>query len=105
MTAQGHDEEEEAPVFQACITAYPDVFATLDELDLDLLPTMTSLSDGRSSIEAILRPDQLAPLVAAGATVELKRLIGPRFPAARIMSSEQARARLGGLERFRSQAD
>jgi hypothetical protein len=104
MTAQDSDEQEAAPVFQATITASPEVLAKLDDLDLDLLPTMASLPDGRSAIEAVLRPDQLGPLVAAGATVELKRLIPPRFPAARILSSEQAQARLAKLARFRGQA-
>jgi len=95
---------EEPVVFQATITAAPDIFAQLDELDLDLLPIQTAVPEGRTAVEAVVRPDQLAPLVAAGATVELKRLIQPQFPQDRIMSSAQARVRLRGLERLRGQA-
>lgn len=98
------NEAGRPPVFQVAIIAVPDVFAQLDALDVDFLPTQTPMPDGRMAVEAVVRADQLAPLVAAGATVELKHLIDLQFPQSRIMSSEEARGRLRGLERFRDQA-
>ncbi len=77
------------------------MLAECDDLELDLLPVRTYLEDGRSSVKAILRLDQLVYLVAAGATVLLERLVDPRLDADRIASPEQARARLGGLRQFR----
>lgn len=103
VTLEEHDEEMPT-VFEATITASPYVFAQLDDLDLDLLPTQEPASEDRVAVEALVRPAQLVPLVAAGATVELRRLVPPRFPQDRIMSSEGARARLRGLDRLRGQA-
>lgn len=101
MTPERRDPDEEA-LFQATITAVPQVLAECDELELDLLPDRTYLDDGLTAVQAILRLDQLVYLVAAGATVLLERLIEPRFPTERILSSEAARARLDGLRQLRS---
>ena len=95
--AEEPDEPDRETLFQATITAEPHVLARCDALELDLLPSRTYLPDGRSSVKAVLRHDQLVDLVAAGATVLLERLIDPRLPANRILSSDQARARLGPL--------
>ena len=88
-------------LFQATITAEPQVLAQCDDLQLDLLPSRTYLNDGRSAVKAVLRLDQLVYLVAAGATVLLERLIDPQFPPERVLSSEAARSRLEGLRRAR----
>ncbi len=100
MTA-GPDDSDRATLFQTTITAEPDVLARCDDLDLDLLPSRTSLSDGRAVVKAVLRLDQLAYLVGAGATVLLERLIDPRLPAERILTSDAARARLEPLRQAR----
>lgn len=97
------EEDDQPPLFQATITGYPEAFATCDELDLDLLPTRRPLGDGRTAIQAVVRLDQLVPLVAAGVTVQLERLIDTHLPASRILSSDQARSRRG-LDRFRGQS-
>jgi hypothetical protein len=102
VTAEVDDPDREA-LFQATITAEPHVLAQCDALDLDILPSRSraSLHEGRASVKAILRLDQLVYLVSAGATVLLERLIDPRFPPDRILSSEQARARLDPLREAR----
>ena len=101
VTPERRAPDEEA-LFQATITAVPQVLADCDELELDLLPDRSYLEDGRAAVQAILRLDQLVYLVAAGATVLLERLIEPRFPTDRILSSDAARARLVGLRQLRS---
>ena len=92
-------------LFEATITAEPHVLAQCDELELDLLPSRTYLSDGRSAVKAVLRLDQLVYLVAAGATVLLERLIDPAFPPERVLSPEAARSRLEGLRQARGSRD
>lgn len=100
MTVERREPDREA-LFQATITAEPHVLAQCDGLELDLLPVRSYLEDGRSSVQAILRLDQLVYLVAAGATVLLERLIEPRLAPDRIASPEQARGRLAGLRQHR----
>ncbi len=100
MAAEPEQRDGET-LFQATITAEPSVLAECDALELDLLPSRTQLADGRSSVKAVLRLDQLVPLVAAGATVLLERLVESRLPAERILSSDQARARLDPLRQAR----
>ena len=100
MAAEPEDRDGGA-LFQATITAEPSVLARCDALELDLLPSRTQLPDGRSSVKAVLRLDQLVPLVTAGATVLLERLVEPRLPAERILSSDEARARLAPLRQAR----
>lgn len=99
MTAE--DELDRETLFQATIMAGPDVLAQCDDLDLDLLPSRALLDDGRSSVKAVLRLDQLVGLVRAGAAVLLERLIDPRLPPDRVLTAEQASAR---LEPFRQAA-
>lgn len=100
MTLEQEKPESEA-LFQATITGEPPLLAQCDALQLDLLPSRTYLSDGRSSVKAVLRLDQLVSLVGAGATVLLERLIDPRLPRDRILPSEEARARLDPLRQAR----
>lgn len=97
--------EEPAPptLFEATVTAPPAVFAELDDLDLDVLPTRKPLDDGCFAVEALVRPEQLAPLVAAGARVELRRVVEQELPQGYIMSPEQARSGLLGLRRLRAE--
>lgn len=102
MAATPDDADREA-LFQATITAEPHVLAQCDRLELDLLPSRATLPDGRAAVKAILRLDQLVYLVAAGATVLLERLIDPRLPADRILSSDQALARIEMLRQVRRQ--
>jgi hypothetical protein len=102
VTVEQQEPDREA-LFQATITAEPHVLTQCDALELDLLPSRTYLSDGRSSVKAILRLDQLVYLVAAGATVLLERLIDPRLPADRILSSSEALASLESLRQARRQ--
>jgi hypothetical protein len=92
-------------VFEATITAPPEVFAELDDLDLDVLPARKALDDGRFAVEALVRPEQLAALVAAGAKVELRRVVDQQFPRGHIMSAEQARSGLSGLRQLRANRD
>ncbi len=103
--ATGGQEQDQPTVFEATVTARPEVFAELDDLDLDLLPTRKALDDGQFAVEALVRPDQLAPLVAAGARVELRRMVEQRFPQGHIMSAEQARSGLVGLRQLRADTD
>ncbi len=103
--ASGGQEPERPTVFEATVTATPEVFAELDDLDLDVLPTRKRLDDGRFAVEALVRPEQLAPLVVAGAKVELKRLVEQSFPEGRIMSGEQARSGVVGLRQLRAKRD
>ena len=102
MTVERGDPDREV-LFQATITAEPHILAQCDDLELDVLPSRSrsSLREGRASVKAVLRLDQLVYLVAAGATVLLERLIEPRLPPDRISSSEQARARLAPLRQAR----
>ena len=103
--ATGDEEPGRPTVFEATVTAAPEVFAELDDLDLDVLPTRECLDDGRFAVEALVRPEQLAALVAAGAKVELRRVVEQRFPEGHIMSSEQAESGLVGLRRLRGNRD
>ncbi len=100
MTAEPEGWDSET-LFQATITVEPQVLAKCDGLDLDLLPSRTTLHDGRASVKALLRLDQLTYLVGAGATVLLERLIDPRLPAERTLTSDAARARLEPLREAR----
>ncbi len=95
------EESDRETLFQATITAEADVLARCDHLDLDLLPSRTTLPDGRAAVKAVLRLDQLTELVGAGATVLLERLIEPRLPADRVLTSDGARARLEQLRQSR----
>jgi hypothetical protein len=102
VTVERGDPDRDV-LFQATITAEPDILAQCDDLELDVLPSRSrsSLREGRASVKAVLRLDQLVYLVGAGATVLLERLIDTRLPQDRVSSSEQARARLAPLRQAR----
>ncbi len=99
----GPESADRSVLFQATITGLPSTFRSCDRLDIDLLPVRKAVGDGRYSVEALVSLDQLVPLVEAGATVELKRLVERRLPQERIASSEQARGRVRGLQQYRRQ--
>jgi hypothetical protein len=104
-TGRGAAQGQGPPVlFQATITGEPSAFRSCDRLDLDILPVRGAVGDGRYAVEALVTLDELVPLVAAGATVELKRLVDRQLPQDRISSPEQARARMQSLQQYRRQA-
>jgi hypothetical protein len=91
-------KSERRTIFQATITADSEVFASLDNLDIDYMPTREQLDGTTWKVTAILELEQLRAIVAAGAVVELQRLIDQRFPRDRIMPSEDVQRRLKRLE-------
>lgn len=96
------DAASESPVvFQATVTAEHDVIRTLDRLDIDQLPGTEAVAETRTSFEALLRLDQVEALVDAGATVTLKRTIGPTLPQEAAMMRADPLDRLRPLEPYR----
>ncbi len=63
------------------------------------MPTREQLDDRRWKVTAVVGVDQLRPIVAAGAVVELQMVVDPQFPRDRIMSSQEAKRALNRLER------
>ena len=100
MTTQ--DEPAElSTLFQGTVSASPDVIRAIGELDIDRLLGTEQVSEARTSFEALLRLDQVEALVAAGATVTLKRTIDRTFPAQRLLAQVDPLERLRELESFR----
>lgn len=100
MAAQGDDAD--GPVlYQATISAHRDVIRGLGELDIDLLPGTEVTEGTQASFEALLRPPQVEALVAAGATVTLKRTIDPVLPTDELEAVADPLERLRALEPYR----
>lgn len=100
MTTQ--DESSERPtLFQGTVSVSRDIVRALDELDLDLIPGTAQADETHASFEALLRSDQVEALVAAGATVTVKRTVGRRFPAEQFIEQADPLERLRPLEQFR----
>lgn len=96
------DESSERPtLFQGTVSVRRDIVRALDELDIDLIPGTAQADETHASFEALLRPDQVEALVAAGATVTLKRTVGRRLPAQELASLADPLERLRPLEQFR----
>jgi hypothetical protein len=91
-----HTKEPTYPItlFQAAILGHPDVLVKLRAMSLDIMPRPKQRADGRIELRAILKPEQLEPVVAIGATVILERLINPQFPRELIMPRKTALARV-----------
>lgn len=100
MSAQ-RDDSEGSVLFQGTVSASPDVIRGLGELDIDLLPGTEQASETHASFEALLRPEQVEALVAAGATVTLKRTIDPVLPTELLEAQADPLERLRELEQFR----
>lgn len=99
MTTQ--DEGSERPaLFQGTVSASRDIIQQLDDLDIDLLPGTGQTDETHTSFEALLRPGQVEALVAAGATVTLKRMVSTS-PAQRFAAQADPLERLRSLEAFR----
>ncbi len=100
MTTQ--DESSEQPtLFQGTVSVSRDIVRALDELDIDLIPGTEQADETHTSFEALLRSDQVEALVAAGATVTLKRTVERTFPAERLIAQVDPLERLRPLEPFR----
>lgn len=97
--------DDRPATFNATIIAKPEVFRALQKIDVDFLPVERRLENGVRATEALLREDQIADVVAAGATVELRSLIDPEFPSEFIMSTEQAMKRLDELRKYREKEE
>lgn len=100
MTTQG-ERSERSTLFQGTVSASRDVVRALGELDIDQLPGTEQADETHTSFEALLRPDQVEALVAAGAAVTLKRTIDRTFPAERLIAQADPLERLGPLAPFR----
>lgn len=91
-------EREEEPrarvLYQAGIVAFPDVLEKLAQLELDVQRPREPRPDGSWIERVILRPDQIEPVVAAGAVVVIEAILDLRVPAEWTMSAEEALARL-----------
>ena len=75
--------------FRAKVIALRETFVKVSA-SLDMLGHAQQRADGRWAVPAALTPQQLEPLVAAGATVVLERLMDPCLAKDRIMPYEQA---------------
>jgi hypothetical protein len=95
------DRVEGSSLFQGRVSVSRDIVPALDELDIDVIPGTGQSDETHSSFEALLRLDQVEALVAAGATVTLKRTVGRRFPVERLASQGDPLERLRPLEQFR----
>jgi hypothetical protein len=83
--------QRQAPTmrFRAKVIALRETFVKVSAA-LDMLGHAQQRADGRWAVPAALTPEQLEPLVAAGATVVLEQLMDPCLPKDRIMPHEQA---------------
>lgn len=99
MTTQGEGSERSA-LFQGTVSASRDIVRQLDELDIDSLPGTEQADETHTSFEALLRPGQVEALVAAGATVTLKRTVST-MPAQQFAAQDDPLERLRSLEAFR----
>ena len=86
-------------IYQAGIVAFHEVHEKLAHLNLHLETARKRepRADGSWVERVFLRPEQIEPIVAAGAVVVLEGIIDARFPADWIISREEALARLNEL--------
>ncbi|MGH3823927.1 MAG: hypothetical protein ACRDRA_14015 [Pseudonocardiaceae bacterium] len=95
-------ESSELPtLFQGRVSVSRDLVRALDELDIDVIPGTGQVDETHSSFEALLRLDQVEALVAAGASVTLKRTVGRRLPVEQFVAQADPLERLRPLEQFR----
>jgi hypothetical protein len=91
-------QREEGPkariLYQAGIVAFHEIHQKLEYLRLEPLRPREPRADGSWIERVILRPDQIEPVVAAGAVVVLEGLVDLRVPPEWIMSREEALGRL-----------
>lgn len=95
------DHPERPTLFQGTVSARRDAMRAIAELDIDQLPGTEQVTETHTSVEALLRLDQVEAVVRAGATVTLKRTIDPVFPADQLMAQVDPLERLRALEPFR----
>lgn len=101
MVTAHDDGPQQSTLFQGTVSVSRELIPALGELDLDLLPGTEQADETHASFEALLRLDQVEALVAAGATVTLKRTIDQTPPAESFRATADPLDRLRALEPYR----
>lgn len=99
-------EQPAKVLYRAGIVAFHDVHDQLAYLQLEAQLPREPRADGSWIERVILRPDQIEPIVSAGAVVVIEGLVDLSVPAEWIMSREEALARLqaAAQESYRSES-
>lgn len=103
MSSDKQRSEEAPTVFQATVSVPVERAAELEGLHLDLLPGTEEREAGRWRCVALVRLDELEPLVSAGAQVVLEQAVTPGMPQAMVATEEAVEERLEALRQFREE--
>ena len=89
-------------LYEATITAAPEIFGSLKELDLDIQPGHREGPAGEIIVSALLDENELAEVESRGARVEVRDTVDARFPRDMIMSEEEVQARILELVKLKN---